>query len=131
MKLSDQVISYEQAVSLKELGVDGDSLFVWQKTGWAGEWEATFPSDSSRQYKLCGNAVEWIPAWTVAELSLALGNYYPSWPFSVPGQDKSLWIATVICGPRPPGIDDLHTAHEFDRFGETQALALGTLLIAV
>lgn len=70
-------------------------------------------------------------AFTVAELGAMLPNHYPSWRFPVPAINEEKWIATVICSPKPPGIDDIHTAHEFDRMGDTQAQALGTLLIAL
>lgn len=132
MKLSDQVCTREQAQRLKELGVDGDSLFAWEQSGLPGEWRVTYPSEYARETKTLYPAeIKWIPAWTAGELSMALGNYYLSWQFPVPGQNKNLWIATVICGPKPEGIDNIHTAHEFDRTGETQAEALAILLIAV
>lgn len=71
------------------------------------------------------------PAYTVAELAEMLPDYYPSWRFPVHTNGPKKWVATVICSPKPPGIDDIHTASEFDRVGDTQAEALATLLIAL
>lgn len=136
MKLQDQVITVEQAKRLNEFGIVGDPAFyhfkaashagicigdalliqhIWAQTGCPYEREE----------------VELIPAFTVAELGQMLPDFYPSWRFPVPGTNGYKWITTVICSPKPPGIDDIHIAHEFDRMADTQAQAMGTLLISL
>lgn len=120
MKLEDQVITEKQADRLKELGIAQEALFYHTHSKWG-----VMPKKSI-DFTGAPSA-----AFTVAELGIMLPDYYPTWRFSVPGQNADKWIATVICAPKPPGIDDIHTAHEFDRMGDTQAQALGTLLIAL
>ena len=125
MKLHDQCCLLEQAKRLKELGVIqqsvacfiGEELHLFEKSfyNWAEQ----------------KNMVA-VAAFTVAELSVMLPDYYPSWRFKVNESSGELkWVVTVICSPKPPGIDDIHTAHAFDRLGKTQAEALATLLIAL
>jgi len=76
MKLYDQVITREQAQRLKELGVDGDSLFAWEQSGLPGECRVAYPSEFARQTKReFPNQVKWIQAWTVAELGQMLPDY--------------------------------------------------------
>lgn len=122
MKLQDQVCTELQADRLKELGVAQESLFYHthsEKWGVMPKSSIDFSGDPSS-------------AFTVAELSIMLPDYYPSWRFKVSeSSQERKWIATVICSPKPPGVDDIHTAHEFDRYAKTQAEALATLLIAL
>lgn len=96
-----------------------NAAFHWSEGTYTDGW------DHSR----CELEGEGLPAYTVAELAEMLPKYYPTWRFPIGDEEK--WVATVICSPKPPGIDDIHTAHEFDRFGDTQAEALATLLIAL
>lgn len=122
MKLIDQVCTERQADRLKELGIAQESLLYHthsDKWGVMPRTSIDFSGDPSS-------------AFTVAELSVMLPDYYPSWRFKVSeSSEQRKWIATVICSPKPPGIDDIHTAHEFDRYAKTQAEALATLLIAL
>lgn len=121
MKLQDQVCTEAQADRLKELGVIQESLFYHTHSDWGvmPRKSIDFSGDPSS-------------AFTVSELGAMLPDYYPSWRFKVnESSDERKWIATVICGPKPSGIDDIHTANEFDRYAKTQAEALATLLIAL
>lgn len=121
MKLHDQCCTEQQGDRLKELGIAQESLFYHTHSDWGvmPRGSIDFSGDPSS-------------AFTVAELSQMLPDYYPSWRFKVNEKSEDVkWVATVICGPKPQGIDDIHTAHEFDRFGKTQAEALATLLIAL
>lgn len=124
----------DQGKRLLELGITRESLFCFigdpnPDPKYFVPYELYYTPDA---YTNCG--ASWyenrIPVFTVAELSVMLPDYYPSWRFKGP-EGKDIWIATVICGPKPVGIDDVHTAHEFDRHGETQAQALATLLISL
>lgn len=121
MKLIDQVCSEVQADRLKELGVAQESLFYHTDSDWG-----VMPRKS---IDFTGNPSS---AFTVAELSVMLPDYYPSWRFKVnESSEERKWIATIICSPKPPGADDIHTESSFDRYGKTQAEALATLLIAL
>ena len=148
MKIIDQVCTIEHAKRLKELGVSQESLFYHyvapHDNGCDEYWEtnevgyrswfvnASNPEDESEGCTYYVNGTDQYSAFTVAELSQMLPDYYPSWRFKVNEKSEDVkWVATVICGPKPQGIDDIHTAHEFDRFGKTQAEALATLLIAL
>ena len=133
MKLQDQVCTLEQAKKLKELGVIQKSIFCL-----IGGDNPDLQNFTPYYIRLTEDArtsvgSSWykhrISAFTVAELGVMLPEYYPSWRFKFKDQYK--WIATVICSPKPDGIDDIHTAHEFDRIADTQAEALATLLIAL
>jgi hypothetical protein len=139
MNLDEQVCTLEQARLLKTLGIRQDvSYAAWLKNNCQDEtefwcWPVISPGVSHQGYsspaKYC---LEGFSAFTVAELAVMLPDYYPSWRFKKDEKSQErLWIVTVICGPKPPGIDDIHTAHEFDRHGKTQAEALATLLIAL
>lgn len=124
MKINDQVCSWEQGKRLKELGIEQKSYF----------YHTVLEHIIHVDY-LCVNPDDRMDvigsAFNVAELAVMLPIHYPSWRFPVPGKGKDMWIATVICEPKPPGLDDIHTAHEFDRMADTQAQALATLLIAL
>lgn len=149
MKTQNQCCTLEQAKLLKSLGVSQESLFSWcgdetkrlmdnGKDGLAvSDWvyiDSTIPANNQEadHRSMVPSAKPFASAFTVAELYIMLPDYYPSWRFKVnekSGERK--WVATVICGPKPPGVDDIHTAHEFDRYAKTQAEALATLLIAL
>lgn len=148
MKLQDQVCALEQAKVLKSLGVKQDSLFYWytapHDNGCDKYWEtneiayspwfvnASTLEDESNGCTYYVDGTDQYSAFTVAELCVMLPDYYPSWRFKVnEASEARRWITTVICGPKPPGIDNIHTAHEFDRYGSTQAISLATLLIAL
>lgn len=149
MKLIDQVCTLSQAKRLKELGVRQESLFSWcgdetkrlmdnGKDGLAiSDWvylDSTIPANNQEadHRSMVPSAKPFAAAFTVAELSVMLPDYYPSWRFKVNESiEERKWIATIICGPKPPGIDDIHTESAFDRWGKTQAEALATLLIAL
>jgi hypothetical protein len=118
MKIEDHVCTFEQAKKLKEFGILNESPSLY-----------FMPTGDI--YMIVSTRDEWIPAFTVAELSQMLPDYYLSWRFEETRSGKKLWIATAIAAPKPPGIDDIHTVHEFDRFGHTQAEALATLLISL
>lgn len=124
MKIENQVCTIEQAKKLKELGIRQESFFAWIDEG-------QLLSRHSPNLPLMNIATSFTAAFTVAELSEMLPDYYPSWRFEVTTGGPKKWVATVICSPKPPGIDDIHTASEFDRHGDTQAEALATLLIAL
>lgn len=136
MKLIDQVCTMYQGNRLKELGVTVSPIFSHFKTA-SHAGIALTDMYVRHIHILTGSGywedeIELIPAYSVAELATMLPDYYPSWRFKVnESSDDCKWVATIICGPKPPGIDDIHTAHEFDRFGKTQAEALATLLIAL
>jgi hypothetical protein len=122
MKIETQVCTYAQSVKLYELGINEVGYFVY------GQAKRLLVES----WAVDGTEDLFYPAYTVAELSQMLPDYYPSWRFPNPYKpDKPVWIATVICKPKPPGIDDVHTASEFDRFADTQAEALATLLISL
>lgn len=135
MKLQDQCCTIEQAKLLKSLGVTQKSLFYHHPNFDRPVFGETVITESGKQYRkiqVCNDKKASFSAFTVAELGAMLPDYYPSWRFKKNEQSgERLWIATVICSPKPPGIDDIHTAHEFDRFAKTQAEALATLLIAL
>lgn len=139
MKLIDQVITLEQAKQLKELGIRQDAAHAaWLRNECHGEtefwcWPVEAQGITNRGYASpAKGCLEGFSAFTVAELGVMLPDYYPSWRFKISeSSEERKWIATVICGPKPPAIDDIHTAHEFDRFAKTQAEALATLLIAL
>lgn len=122
MKLKDQVCTFEQAKRLKELGVSQCGYFVIGETqpdnpieSWTVEDEDTFYS-----------------AFTVAELSIMLPDYHPSWRFKITGSSQEkVWVATIIREAKPAGDYYFHTCLAFDRIGNTQAEALATLLIAL
>lgn len=124
MKIEDQVCTLEQAKRLKEFGISPIGFFVHDEIPFeAGRSFVRQRVDGNFNYT--GNPC----AWTVAELGEMLPQYYPSWRFPVASGE--MWVATVICSPKPEGIDNIHTASEFDRFSKTQAEALATLLIAL
>lgn len=139
MKLQDQCCTLEQAKLLKSLGVRQDcSHAAWLRNECHGEtafwcWPVEAQGVSNRGYSSPAQfCLEGFSAFTVAELFEMLPDYYPSWRFKKNEQSgERLWVVTVICSPKPAGIDDIHTAHEFDRYGKTQAEALATLLIAL
>ena len=135
MKLIDQVCTVTQAFTLKALGVIQNSIFYHHRAYEAPISGETIVAEFGKQYKkirACNDRKGAASAYTVAELCQMLPDYYPSWRFKRSEQSgERLWIATVICGPKPPGIDDIHTASAFDRHGKTQAEALATLLIAL
>lgn len=148
MKIEQQVCTYEQGLKLKQLGIKADSYFTWMECLLTNDgdnflkWWAVFrPNDGEFDYMSDMQKPEGYEdeeefetdrecsAYTVAELCQMLPAYYLSWRFPADGGEK--WIATVIASPKPPGVDDIHTLHEFDRYGDTQAEALATLLIAL
>ena len=135
MKLIDQVIGHNQALRFKALGVMQKSLFYHHPAFDKPVFGETWTTEHGKQYKkvqVCNDKKGSASAFTVAELGVMLPDYYPSWRFKVSeSSEERKWIATVICGPKPPGIDNIHTAHEFDRYAKTQAEALATLLIAL
>lgn len=121
MKLEDQVCTPDQGERLKALGIKQESLFYWTHSDWG-----IMPHSS---IDFSGDPTS---VFTVSEISAMLPDYYPSWRFKVSeSTEERRWISTVICGPKPPGVDDIHTAHEFDRYGSTQAISLATLLISL
>jgi hypothetical protein len=121
MKLEDQLCTFEQAKVLKSLGVSQHSLYYLNGRG--------YPIEA---WVLEGDTKKFFSAYTVAEISQMLPDYYPSWRFKKSEQSTEIiWVATVICGPKPEGIDNIRTASAFDRYGKTQAEALATLLIAL
>lgn len=124
MKIEHQCCTLSQAKRLRELGVIAESLFVHLVGNEGHErigLDVYYLGDHREQYA----------AYTGAELGQMLPDYYVSWRFQVHINGPLKWIATVICAPKPPGIDDIHTASEFDRFGDTQAEALSNLLISL
>lgn len=144
VKLETQCCTADQAMELKDLGVKQDSLFYH------------FPNPNSprtkKRYKLPDYDVRYgkerigketydirtlvldgifqstFSAFTVAELSLMLGDGYPSWRFKFKGKTK--WIATAINKNEKPDGKNMTTAPEFDRYADTQAQALAALLIS-
>jgi len=124
MRIEQQVCTKDQAHKLKELGIRQDSFFAYISEG-------ELLSRHSPNLNLMAIATDFVAAYSVAELSQMLPDYYPSWRFPVHTGGPLKWVATVICWPKPQGIDDIHTASEFDRIGDTQAEALANLLIAL
>ena len=121
MTLQDQCCTLEQATQLAVLGIKQKSAFYHAINSYNQDYKKVTANPDRRDIIYS--------AFNVAELGVMLPDYYPSWRFKF--KDKSKWIATVICSPKPNGIDDIHTAHEFDRIADTQAEALATLLIAL
>lgn len=134
MNIINQCCTLEQSKNLKLLGVKQVAAFSWYI---ATDRDDTpgFNRASENGCAICGHPVapyiEEVSAFTVAELCQMLPDYYPSWRFEVHTGGPKKWVATVICSPKPPGIDDIHTASEFDSWGDTQAESLATLLIAL
>ncbi len=116
MKLENQVCSFKQAKKLKELGVFQDSLFYFSNGNWLIK-----PKPS----KFNGSETS---TFTVAELSVMLGDNYPSWSFE---KDERKWITTIIDKNEKRNGKNITTAPEFDRFATTQAQSMAELLIAV
>lgn len=139
MKLINQVCTLEQAKRLKELGVRQDAIWFWAypvKDKMISTRKGVIHYTTKEDILMDNEGDEFdhdvAAAFTVAELCQMLPDYYPSWRFKVSeSSEERKWIATVICGPKPPGIDNIHTAYEFDRYAKTQAEALATLLIAL
>lgn len=144
MKLENQVCSFEQAKKLKDLGIKQDSLFYHFPNPNTEEIKKKYklpdynvvegskfiPSNQIKDVRamvLDGIFPKTYSAFTVAELSVMLGNNYPSWSFNKNGKK---WIATVINKNEKRDGKNITTAPEFDRYAETQADALATLLIA-
>lgn len=134
MDISKQCCNLEQAKLLKSLGVIQESVFYFHPSYVGIIIKGTNVTKTGTQHKRVSvsNDKASTSAFTVAELCVMLPNYYPSWRFEVvKGGTEVKWIATIIAGPNPPSPDDIHTLHEFDRYGKTQAEALATLLIAL
>lgn len=134
MTLEDQCCTPDQSKLLKSLGVKQDSIFYRHPDYGEFLMKGRLVTKTGTQYKKIPVAQDRASssAFTVAELSIMLPDYYPSWRFKRNEQSEDrLWVATVICSPKPEGIDNIHTAHEFDRYAPTQAQALATLLIAL
>ncbi len=68
MKLENQVITIEQAHKLEELGVNAPSAFYWRypTNKWIVEPKGYFHEEEE--------GVEWLPAYTVAELGVMVPN---------------------------------------------------------
>ena len=148
MKLDNQVCSLAQSKKLRELGITQDSLFYHLPDGNTEEIKkkrklkdyyvisgdiCLGKSDKNiRTEVLEGLFQITYSAFTVSELSVMLGDNYPSWKFMIEGKNKwNRWIATIIKkNERRDGIN-ITTAPEFDRFADTQAEALAELLISV
>jgi hypothetical protein len=144
MKLSNQICSIEQAKELRELGVKQDSLFYHfpnpntpsiKKKYKLPDYDVRYGKEligkethSIRTLVLRGDFQSTFSAFTVGELSLMLGDYYPSWSFKFKGKQK--WIATTITKDMHKDGKTITTEPSFDRYDKTQAQALATLLIA-
>lgn len=143
MNIENQVCTFEQAKLFKSLGIDQQGYYSYahrvvnSKPSFNGEmteWEPEY-SEAPELIETALAQFDGLPhmsVFTVAELGVMLPDYYPSWRFKKNEQSgERLWVVTVICSPKPPGIDDFHTASAFDRYAKTQAEALATLLIAL
>lgn len=143
MKLENQICTIEQARKLRELGIIQDSLFyhfpnpniesirrkydIPEYNIVSGSMYPHKQFKNIRTLVIDGLFENTYSAFTVAELSVMLGDFYPSWSFNC----GKKWIATKI--NKDDIKDGLHilTADAFDRFADTQAQALATLLISV
>lgn len=150
MKKENQCCSLEQAKELRELGVKQDSLFYHfpnpntdaiKKKFKLKDYNVIYGKEhigketqDLRTMVLAGAFKVTYSAFTVAELSVMLGDGYPSWSFKLPKKTKtkakSKWIATTIDKNEKRDGKNITTAPAFDRFAGTQAEALATLLIA-
>jgi hypothetical protein len=144
MKLENQCCNLEQAKELRELGVKQDSLFYhfpdpnteYVKNRYKlKDYDVLygnhhFPKDvkNLRASALAGDLKNTFSAFTVAELSVMLGDNFPSWSFKHKGKTK--WIATIQIKKEKRDKKTVLTEPAFDRYEETQAQALATLLIA-
>lgn len=134
MKIEDQVCTLNQALILKTLGVSQESM--WYRHPSYDEFIR-----AGRLVTKFGTQYKKIPvkedrasssAFTVAELSQMMPDYYPSWRFFVgEGSSERHWIATVIKSKPNPEDNTIQTQPEFDRYGKTQAEAIAILLIAL
>jgi|SRR5688572_20908509 len=135
MKLEYQCCNLKQAKLLRSLGIIQKSLFYHHPAFERPVFGNLWVTETGKQYKkvqVCNDKKSAASAFTVAEISQILPDYYPSWRFKKSEQSEDrIWIATVICGPKPEGIDNIRTASEFDRYGKTQAEALAALLISL
>ena len=125
MKISDQCCSLKQSKELRKLGVIQDSLLYHPNTENKRAAKTTYKSIYAISLFRSN-----LSAFTVAELSVMLGDYYPSWCFNFPGKGKR-WIATVITKDKYKDGRTITTERSFDRYAKTQAQALAALLIAV
>ena len=145
MKIKDQCCSLAQAKELKKLGVKQDSLFyhfpnpnteATKKKYKIGDYNilpgTTLLARGTTNIKsetLNDNFTKTFSAFTVAELSVMLGDHYPSWSFNFPGKGKR-WIATAIIKDKHKDGKTITTERSFDRYAKTQAQALAQLLLA-
>lgn len=144
MKLDEQCCTLEQAKELRELGVKQDSLFYHfpnpnlpsiKKKYKLSDYNVRYGKEqigkethSIKTLVLQGAFQSTYSAFTVAELCVMLGDNFPTWSFKYRGKTK--WIATIQIKKAKRSYDTVLTAPEFDRYAETQAQALATLLIA-
>lgn len=117
MKLENQVCSYEQAKTLKKLGVIQDSLFYHTNSD---KW-GVMPRKS---IDFTGNPHS---AFTVAELGIMLPTYYPSWRFKKDNVVK--YITTVITKDEVKNGKTITTEPKFDRYENTEAQSRAQMLI--
>lgn len=125
MKLDEQCCTLEQAKELRGLGVEQNSLFYHSK--YKGSYSPKFYPNRGNQTPLI-ELKETYSAFTVAELSVMLGDHYPSWSFKY--KNKTKWIATIITKDVHKDGRTVTTEGSFDRYDKTQAQALAELLIA-
>lgn len=144
MKRNSQCCSIELAKELQEFGIVQDSLFYHFPNPNTEEKkkEYNLPNysvvganyipgsrkaiEDVRDLVLAGLFKSTFSAFTVSELSVLLGDLYPSWSFMV--DNKKKWMATIITVNEKPDGNNITTANEFDRVADTQADALATLL---
>jgi len=88
MKIEEQVVSFELAKKMVELGIKQDSLFLWEITK---EQEDLCSASVVFSAKCCkdDDYLEYYPAYTVAELGdmLPAGYCSKKWP----GKHKYMW----------------------------------------
>jgi len=140
MKIQKQVCTFEQGLKLKELGVNyKEANFYWEKKifdepkGFGIYFHFQKPHVLGDEHK-----PNFVPAFTVAELGIMLGEGHPSWQFEHSVSKKQLFIVTRI-GPNDPlarykyknsDLIPMNTYEAFDRYKSNEAEARAELLIA-